>query len=206
MCRQLQGPCLLRRIQPENRAYILPGLRTAMHPSANSPFRLAFRIRGQGPATSKDHALIRQKRLSRGLLQRAIALTVHPAVSIQAPAMAFSPESPKPSRRRLMPGERRGTRISQRYSVLVGVTRHGAVIALPLKGNLQHAAPRILLLESRRSRSLRLRIGRRRPALQVDPPGPAADSHCPLHWCTWPRGCTAFEGALPGNLWAEGQA
>ena len=48
MCRLLQGPCLLRRIQPENRAYILPGLRTAMHPSANSPFRLAFRIRGQG--------------------------------------------------------------------------------------------------------------------------------------------------------------
>ena len=54
MCRQLQGPCLLRRIQPENRAYILPGLRTAMHPSANSPFRLAFRIRGADRAEPSD--------------------------------------------------------------------------------------------------------------------------------------------------------
>lgn len=141
MCRQLQGPCLLRRIQPENRAYILPGLRTAMHPSANSPFRLAFRIRGQGPATSKDHALIRQKRLSRRLLQRAIGPNGPPGRIHPGACHGVFPGIAKAVQAQVDARERRGTRISQRYSVFVGVTRHGAVIALPLKGNLQHAAP-----------------------------------------------------------------
>ena len=135
MCRQLQGPMPLAADSAGKPAHtILPGLRTAMHPSANSPFRLAFRIRGQGPATSKDHALIRQKRLSRRLLQRAIGPNgppgrIHPG----ACHGVFPPESPKPSRRRLMPVSGAVPRISQRYSVFVGVARHGAVIALPLR-------------------------------------------------------------------------